>query len=107
MILGLASYKFAFFVLGITTSTAVTRTQACENLKTLYESNVDGVGAAMRDFEQCMSAAAGGDSCPTESHEVVAAREELQAVFADYLKICGSRVAETPERSDRFYLSAR
>src|SRR5690348_12402133 len=93
MIVALGSSKAVILVLGITASASVTGTHTCVKLEGLYQANVDTVGAAAQAFEQCTSTRAGPNACATETHELLTAREELQAAFRDYLKTCASRLA--------------
>jgi len=95
MILALGTSKAAVLALGIiaSASATVTLTPTCMKLEGLYQANIETVGTALQAFEQCTSAQTGRNACTTETHELVTAREELQAVFRDYLKTCSSRLA--------------
>jgi hypothetical protein len=93
MILALAYSSVAVLVLGITASTTLTRTPTCTKLEGLYRSNIETVGAAFQAFEHCASSRAGPNACSMETRELMTAREELEAVFRDYLKMCASRLA--------------
>ena len=93
MILALGTSKAAILALGITASATVTRTPTCTKLESLYQGNIDTVGAALQAFEECTSTRTGRNACTIETHELVTAREELQAVVRDYLKTCASRLA--------------
>lgn len=93
MILALGSFNAVVTAFGIGVSAIMTGTHTCQKLEGLYLANVDTVGAALQAFERCTSTRAHPASCAAETHDLVMAREELQAVFDDYLKTCGSRTA--------------
>jgi hypothetical protein len=93
MILALSSFKAVILAFGIAASAIMTTTQTCQKLEGRYQANVDVVGAALQAFQRCASTRTDPISCSTETHELITAQEELQAVFGDYLKTCGSRVA--------------
>jgi hypothetical protein len=94
MILVLGSFKAVILALGVAASAITTRTQTCQKLEGLHQTNVDTVGAALQALQRCSSTRTDPDACSTEAEDLITAQEELQAAFINYLKTCASRVAQ-------------